>query len=126
VSLSSRTVAAVVVIVAFFTGALAGVVGDRVYIFRHGLPRPPRAMTSRIVEHLTHELNLTKPQHDAVAAIVERHRVRMDAIADSMRPQMQKEIESANAEIEQQLTPEQKTKFAQLRMKMHSRRGRRS
>jgi hypothetical protein len=125
VSVSSRTTAVVVVIVAFLAGALAGIVGDRVYIFRHGPPRPGKNVASRIVAHLDKELQLTPTQHAAVATIVEQHRQRMDAIVDGVRPQMEKEIDNANGEIERVLTPEQKTKFAQLRMKMHNRRGRR-
>lgn len=123
-SLSSRTAAVAVVIVAFIAGILAGVAGDRFYFLRHGPPHPGRSMANRIVAHLDRELKLTPSQHEVVAMIVEKHRVRMDAIADSMRPQMEKEIQTANGEIERVLTPEQKTKFAELRMRMrdHSRR----
>ena len=124
-SLSSKAAAVSVVIVAFVAGVLAGVAGDRVYIFRHGPPRPGKSAAARIVARLDKELSLTKTQHDQVAAIVEQHRQRMDAISDSVHPQMQKEIDSANGEIEKVLTPEQKTKFADLRMKMRARHQRR-
>lgn len=124
-SLSNRATATVVVIVAFVAGILVGVAGDHIFIMHRGFPRFGQRAARGIVGHLERELKLTPQQKNAVAAIVERHRQRMDAIGSSIRPQMDQEIAKANAEIAQVLTPEQRVKFEQMRMRMHERRERR-
>ena len=40
----------------------------------------------------------------------------------NVRPQIRQELDATNAEIETVLTPEQKTKFADLRMRIGARR----
>lgn len=125
-SSNATAIAAVVVLVAFVAGLLVGAVADRIYLFRHPRPMGPRAadfMASRIVERLDRELHLTPQQKQQVAQIVGRHGKRMESIWSNVRPQVHQEIEAANVEIAAQLTPDQRARFAKMRMRMMPRRG---
>lgn len=116
----------VVVIVAFIAGLLVGVAGDRFYLFRTRQFLPHRAMqfaAGRIVDHLDRSLHLSSQQKVEVQSIIERHRQRIELLMSGIRPQMRQEIEAANGEINKVLTPEQRTEFAKLRMRMGPHRG---
>ena len=116
---STRRTAILLVAVAFVAGALIGFAGGRVYsIYRLFGRRGPEFDAHGIMRHLDRELNLTPQQHDQIGAIVDRHHKRMQAIADGIRPQMHQELEAANREIEAVLTPEQRTKFDDMHMRM--------
>jgi Spy/CpxP family protein refolding chaperone len=126
VSSNTRAAAVAVVVVAFIAGILVGVAGDHLYLIRSGR-LSPRHMTSRLAadrmaDRLTHELDLTPQQKTQVQAIIERHRAKIDATMANVRPQVRQELDATNAEIETVLTPEQKTKFADLRMRIGARR----
>lgn len=124
-SSSTRTAAVVVVIVAFVAGILVGVAGDHLYLIRSGrlFPRhASRFAADRMTERLGHELQLTAQQKTQVQQIIERHRARIDAMMSSVRPQVRQEIEATNTEIDKILTPDQRTKFADLRMRVGSKR----
>jgi predicted LPLAT superfamily acyltransferase len=117
---SARTIAVVTVVVALIAGVMVGIVGDRVWLWRHrGRTRTMRAMTPRILARFDSELHLSPAQHQAVSAILERHRQRMSAIFDSVQPQIRGEIDSANAEIQKLLSPEQRTTFETMKLKVH-------
>lgn len=120
----AKTIAVIVVIVAFVSGALVGIVADRLYLMRqrrHFPSHMARAMTPRIVHHLDRQLQLDPEQRRKVTEILERHRERIDAISGGVRPQIRAEIEKANAEIEEILTPGQREKFGKLKLRMHRR-----
>lgn len=115
-----------VVIVAFVAGFLAGVAGDRFYLFRTRQLFPRRAVefaARHIVDRFDRELHLNPQQRVEIQGILDRHRVRMESIMSGVRPQMRQEIEAANAEIEKVLTPEQRAQFAKMRMRIGPRRG---
>lgn len=118
---NAKTFAIVTVVIAFIAGLLIGVVGDRFYFLRHrdrlGM-RGSRFMTQRIVEHLDDELKFTPQQRDEVTRILEVRRQRISVINAAVRPQVRHEIEETNAEIEKLLTPEQREKFEQIKMRM--------
>jgi Spy/CpxP family protein refolding chaperone len=124
VSSNTRAAAIAVVVVAFIAGILAGVAGDHLYLIRSGRlsPRHGRFSTERMTDRLTHQLDLTQQQKTQVQQIIERHRAKIDATMANVRPQVRQEVEATNAEIETVLTPEQKTKFADLRMRIEARR----
>jgi len=44
--------------------------------------------------------------------------VRIDAVMGAVRPQVRQELDVTNAEIEKILTPDQRTQFAKMRMRM--------
>ncbi len=124
-SARATTIAAVVVVLAFIAGLLIGIVGDRVYAYRfrdRGGMRGMRSITQRIVARLDRELQLTPQQHDEITRIFETHRQHIEAITAAVRPQIRREIDEGNAEIEKILTPEQRVKFQNMRMRMLPRR----
>ncbi len=125
-SSNARVIASIVVVVAFIAGLLVGAVADRIYLFRHGPPREKHAgafAAARIVDRLDHELKFTPQQKQQVTTIVTAHGKRIDAIWGAVRPQMRQEIDAANKEISAVLTPDQRTKFDKLRMKLGGRGG---
>jgi Spy/CpxP family protein refolding chaperone len=124
VSSNTRTAAVAVVVVAFIAGILVGVAGDHLYLIKSGRlsPRHGRFSADRMTDRLTHELDLTPQQKTQVQSIIERHRAKIDATMAAVRPQVRQELDATNAEIETVLTPAQKTKFANLRMRVGGRR----
>jgi Spy/CpxP family protein refolding chaperone len=116
---STRRTAILLVAVAFVAGALIGFAGGRVYsIYRLFNRRGPELFMHGILGHLDRELKLTPQQHDQIAAIMDRHHKRMQALADGIRPQMHQELDAANKEIGAVLTPEQRKKFDEMQMRM--------
>lgn len=117
---STRRTAILLVLVAFAAGVLIGFAGGRVYSLYRLLDRGrgPEVIRTRLLHHLDRELKLTAQQHDQIAAIMDRHHKRMMEITEGIRPQMRQEIESANREIEAVLTPEQRTKYDAMRMRL--------
>jgi Spy/CpxP family protein refolding chaperone len=124
VSSNTRAAAIAVVVVAFIAGILVGVAGDHLYLIRSGRlsPRHGRFSAERMTDRLTHQLDLTPQQKTQVQQIIERHRAKIDATMANVRPQVRQEVEATNAEIETVLTPAQKTKFADLRMRIGAKR----
>jgi Spy/CpxP family protein refolding chaperone len=126
VSSNTRTAAVAVVVVAFVAGILVGVAGDHLYLIKSGRLSPRHASSrfaaDRMTDRLTHELDLSPQQKTQVQQIIERHRAKIDATMANVRPQVRQELDATNAEIEKVLTPEQKTKFANLRMRIGARR----
>ena len=124
-SSNTRTAAVAVVVVAFIAGILVGVAGDHLYPIKSGRLAPrhtSRFASDRMAERLTKELDLSPQQKTQVQQIIERHRAKIDATMASVRPQVRQELDATNAEIETVLTPDQKTKFANLRMRIGARR----
>ena len=123
--MSSNTRAVAVVVVAFLAGIFVGVAGDHLYLIRSGRLYPRHAArfaADRMADRLTHELDLSPQQKTQVQQIIERHRAKIDATMANVRPQVRQELDATNAEIETLLTPEQKKKFADLRMRIGARR----
>ena len=104
-------IASVVVLVTFISGVFTGIFVDRVLMHRMR-GHPPRFASKMIVHRLDRHLDLTDDQRTKIEQIIERrHR------------SMGREIEAANAEIERVLTPEQRQKFAKIRMHLGHREG---
>jgi len=118
-STSTKLVATIVVLVAFAGGLVIGVVADRLWMMHHG-PGPHRVaihvITARVLSRLDNELHLTPQQHQEVKQILDAHAARIQAISEGMHPQIRREVERNNAEIEQVLTPDQRQKFDKLKM----------
>jgi len=120
----AKVLAVITVVIAFGVGVIVGGAATLAWIIHHHGGHPPffEALGERrIMRHLDHELDLTPQQHDAVAKIIHERRQRIDAIFGGLRPEVRREIDSANAEIEKLLTPEQKVKFARVQMRLRSR-----
>jgi Spy/CpxP family protein refolding chaperone len=125
---SARTavIAVVVVVITFVSGAAVGFFGAHFFPRRGSFGRS-RMMPQMMVRHLSRTLDLTPEQRTKVEQIVMRHHARIVQLQESTRPQVRQELEAANREIEALLTPEQRQKFAKLRMRLgrHEGRGRR-
>jgi Spy/CpxP family protein refolding chaperone len=114
-----------VVVVAFIAGLIVGVAGDHLYLLHSGRLSPrhsARFAADRMADRLGKELQLTTQQKTQVQQIIERHRAKIDAAMSGVRPQVRQELEATNAEIDRLLTPEQRTKFTEMRMRIESRR----
>ena len=119
---SARAIAVVTVVATLIVGFLIGVVADRAWLVRHGprfSPRAQRFITDRIVKRLDGELHFTDQQRAQVTQIIQARQKRIAAIQVAVRPQIRAEIDQTNAEIEKILTPEQRTKFQQIKMRVH-------
>ena len=115
-SASSRKtviIASIVVLVTFVAGLCAGIFVDRVWMHRMRGPHPPRFASRMMVERLDRHLDLTDAQRAKIQQIIEQHHGHIG-----------KEIEAANAEIDLVLTPEQRRKFAKMRMHLGRPEGR--
>ena len=117
-------IAVIVVIVAFVSGAVAGVLVEHVHLMRRFHGRMPRFVPQMMLHRLDRTLDLTPEQRTKVEEIVMRHHQRIVAITESTRPRVREELEAANREIEALLTPEQREKFAKLRLHIGRREGR--
>jgi Spy/CpxP family protein refolding chaperone len=114
----TTVIAGIVVVVTFIAGFMSGVVVDR---FTHRPDRPPRShpMVARAMLHrLDQHLQLDDAQEKKIEEILERRRARIDALWSGVRSQVRAEIDETNAEIESVLTPEQRTKFEKMRMRL--------
>ena len=119
---SARTIAVVTVVATLIVGFLLGVVADRVWLYRHGPrfgSRAQRFTTERIVKRLDGELHFTEQQRAQVTQIIHARQQRIAAIQAGVRPQIRAQIDQTNAEIEKILTPEQRTAFQQIKMRVH-------
>jgi Spy/CpxP family protein refolding chaperone len=122
-STKTIVIATIIVIVAFVSGGVAGILLDHLH-FMHRGPHPPRMIPRMMVNRLAHSLDLTPEQRVKVEEIIERHHRRISELTDGVRPQVHRELEAANAEIEAVLTPEQREKFAKMKMRLGHREGR--
>jgi len=111
-----------VVIVAFVAGLFVGIAGDRFY-FHRMFPGRRDFGSGRIVERLNRELHLSADQKSQVQKIVDSHRAHIEVLMTNVRPEIRKELDATNAEIEKVLTPEQRAEFEKMRMRMNGRRG---
>jgi heavy-metal resistance protein len=110
--------ATVLLIVVFLAGVGVGVVGWRLLgpPRRGGRPSPDRA-----VEMLDRRLHLRAGQRDSVRAVLERHRPELDSVWAAFRPRFDSLQRVIGKEIEAQLDPDQRTKFAELRRQFEQR-----
>jgi Spy/CpxP family protein refolding chaperone len=109
---TTRTVviATLALVVTFVAGFVTGVVTDRLLMHR-GPHRPPPMMAHAMLRGLDHKLDLTDQQEEEIRKILERRHERMSAT-------MRTELDQTNAEIERVLTPEQRVKFKELRLRL--------
>jgi Spy/CpxP family protein refolding chaperone len=121
----TRTAAVLVIVVAFIAGAVIGIAADHLWLLHSGvLPHRGggRSSTSRMADRLDRELHLSAAQKTQVQQILDRHRTKIDALMTNVRPQVRQEVDASNNEIDTILTPEQKTKFAKMRMRVDAHR----
>ena len=118
---SARAIAVVTVVATLIVGFLIGVVADRFWLVRHPArgSRTQHFVTERIVKRLDGELHFTDQQRAQVTQIIQARQQRISALLGGVRPQIRAQIDQTNAEIAKILTPEQRTKFEQMKMRVH-------
>jgi Spy/CpxP family protein refolding chaperone len=86
--------------------------------------RPRRRGPDAMVAYLSRELTLTPAQSDSVRAIFARHHLEIEALWGQVRPRFDSIKTVVRAEIDAQLTPEQRAKHQRLVEEAeHHRRG---
>jgi Spy/CpxP family protein refolding chaperone len=106
----------------FVAGGLAGWGGREAtdHDNRGGRRRGPDAM----VAYLGHELDLTPAQRESVLAIFKRYKPQTDSLWAQVRPRFDSIKTRVRAEIDAQLTPEQRAQHQRLiEQAEHRRRG---
>jgi hypothetical protein len=76
--------------------------------------RPGARDPQEMVAHLTKQLGLSRSQQDSVRTVLERHRVDVASIWHATRPRMDSLRRVMQVEIEEQLTPIQRSRFGEL------------
>lgn len=113
----TKGLAALILVVVFIAGAALGYAVDRSMARSHGRPGP-RDMARRMAE----ELKLTPDQKVTMDALFEQRRQQMRDLYKPLRPQLDSLAqaghaisESTHAQIRRILTPEQQTKWDEMR-----------
>jgi len=111
--LNRSTIWAVVFLIATFAAGIAVGAGGRALWVRHAsaasLDRE-RGL-DRMMDELNEELRLDPVQRDSVRAIVRRHRTRMTAVWETVRPRFDSMRAEMDSEVARQLTPDQQAKY---------------
>lgn len=132
----ARLLPALLLVVLFGVGVLAGIAGDRMLLrHRHGPfavmgPGPGRMgsgdhgerraeMHKRLADRMSRELGLTPEQRRQLEALLPRHEAAFDSLRTEMDARLRTLLDSSAAEIERILTPDQKTKWEGLRRRFH-------
>jgi len=111
--LNRSTTWAVVFLVATFAAGLAvGAGGRALWVRRASAAAPERARgLDRMMDELNVELRLGPGQRDSVRAILQRHRTRMTAVWETVRPRFDSMRAQMDSEVARQLTPEQQVTY---------------
>lgn len=135
----SRMMATAVLLAVLVAGATAGVVFDRMFLLRRS-PRygnrppmsgdmgrrggPPSAeMRKRFSDRIAKELGLTPEQQVKVDTIMTRQFEGMRKASAVVQPTIDSLVRAAQASMDSVLTPEQRTKVAELRKRQRPPRG---
>jgi len=111
--LNRSTTWAVLFLVATFAAGLAVGAGGRALWVRYAsaaAPEPARGL-DRMMDELNDELHLDPAQRDSVRAILQRHRTRMTAVWETVRPRFDSMRAQMDSDVARQLTPEQQAKY---------------
>ena len=111
--LNRSTTWAVLFLVATFAAGLAVGAGGRALWVRYAsAAAPDRARgLDRMMDELNDELHLDPAQRDSVRAILQRHRTRMTAVWETVRPRFDSMRAQMDSDVARQLTPEQQAKY---------------
>ena len=111
--LNRSTTWAVAFLVATFAAGLAVGAGGRALWVRYASAAAPERARGldRLMDELNAELRLGAVQRDSVRAILQRHRTRMTAVWETVRPRFDSMRTQMDSEVARQLTPEQQAKY---------------
>jgi Spy/CpxP family protein refolding chaperone len=100
--------AAVVVVLTFVAGSLAGAAWER---WHHAQVRRESTREQRVGDMLKHRYDLSDAQKARIEIILRRRRPRVDSLMALVQPRIRSAFDSTNAEIRVVLTPGQRVKF---------------
>ena len=111
--LNRSTTWAVVFLVATFAAGIAVGAGGRALWVRYASAAAPERSRGidRMMKELNEELRLDPIQRDSVRAILQRHRTRMTAVWETVRPRFDSMRAQMDSDVARQLTPEQQAKY---------------
>src|SRR5213079_3764829 len=111
--LNRSTTWAVLFLVATFAAGLAVGAGGRALWVRYASAAAPERARGldRLMDELNAELRLGAVQRDSVRAILQRHRTRMTAVWETVRPRFDSMRAQMDSEVTRHLTPEQQVKY---------------
>src|SRR5438034_9230439 len=96
----------------FAAGLAAGAGGRALWVRYASAAAPERARgLDRLMDELNAELRLGAVQRDSVRAILQRHRTRMTAVWETVRPRFDSMRAEMDSDVARQLTPEQQAKY---------------
>jgi hypothetical protein len=108
---------------AFVAGVAVGAIGGR-WLGPRIWGREPRPTPGHAVDMLSRRLDLRPSQQDSVRAIFERRKPAFDTLWREVGPRIDSLEHSVSREIEAQLDPDQRNKYAELRRRFDERRRR--
>src|SRR5213594_747794 len=111
--LNRSTTWAVLFLVATFAAGIAVGAGGRALWVRYASAAAPERARGldRLMDELNDELRLDPVQRDSVRAILQRHRTRMTAVWETVRPRFDSMRAQMDSEVARQLTPDQQAKY---------------
>ena len=108
----STTWAVVFLVATFVAGIAVGAGGRALWVRYASAAAPERARgLDRLMDELNAELRLGPVQRDSVRAILQRHRTRMTAVWETVRPRFDSMRAQMDSDVARQLTPEQQAKY---------------
>jgi hypothetical protein len=132
-ALPPRAVAALLIAFVAIVGGVAGAAIDRVLVQRRGGPTlvdttfhplsqalkvPTDADRRRLREQLSKNLGLSAAQDSVIDSIMNHRSGEFNALREELRPRVERLVLDVRADIEQVLTPEQRTRFHALQEAM--------
>lgn len=122
--LNRSKLAAIALLAMVFIAGAAAAWGAHAYAGREECGRRRGRGPAAMVDYLGRELELTSAQRDSVRGIFARHRPATEALWAEVRPRFDSIKARVRAEIDAQLTPEQRARHRQLvEQAEHHRRG---
>src|SRR2546426_909184 len=111
--LNRSTTWAVVFLVATFAAGIAVGAGGRALWGRYAAAAAPERARGlgRMMDELNDELRLHPGQRGSVPGILQRHRTRMTAVWETVRPRFDSMRAQMDSDVARQLTPEQQAKY---------------
>jgi hypothetical protein len=131
-----------------FAGVLSGAALDRYVLYLWGRPaaRPPGGFPGGPrggppeggrfggrggrggppeIPRLMRALDLSPAQKEGIDSLLDRQGKKLEAVRERIRPEIDSLVKETEREVEARLTPDQRTRYVELRSEMRRSRGRR-
>jgi hypothetical protein len=110
---------AVLLVLAFGAGAMAGISYER-HASHVQVSMTMPGNPAQLVDHLAQPLNLDSAQKAAIAQILARHQGAVDSAWRALQPKVGATLDSVHREIMSVLTPAQQKQFLSIARSMHA------